>query len=477
VETQAPPRSRILIALAFTLSCVGLIIFVWTQFGGTIPFAPQGYRVKALFTETGLLVPGADVRVSGINVGKVTSVQAEGVNSLVTIDLRQQYAPIPTDTRAILRQKTLLGEAYVELSTGNGQGPKLPDGGEIPNAHVERTQSLDQVLDSFNTATQHNLQALLAGTYAALYGRGEALNDAVGNLAPTATYAGSVLRGLDNERGSLQRLISSSATVLTTVGDRGSDLRSLISAGDQVFSATAARDTQLTETVNALPPFLSELRATLTTLNITLGYANPSLGDLIPAGPLVKPALADLIALAGPAVHLLHQAPGLLNAADAALPDITEFNNAFRPAVKTILPAAENIVPVIDFMGRYSNELIASMASFGASAEATAPAITTQPVGNVPAGEAHYGRVLPPLNSEMFYGQSVREPTNRHNAYIAPGGWATWATGLLASDCNNTGDASQVPVLNRPNVTCTVSKGWNFNGITSYYPHLLPARP
>ncbi len=74
--TQAPKRSAVLAALAFTLSCVGLMIFVWTQFGGTIPFQPQGYRIHALFKETGLLVPNADVRISGVNVGKVASVRA-----------------------------------------------------------------------------------------------------------------------------------------------------------------------------------------------------------------------------------------------------------------------------------------------------------------------------------------------------------------------------------------------------------------
>lgn len=72
--SQAPRRSAVLAALAFTLSCIGLMIFVWTQFGGTIPFAAQGYRIRALFKETGLLVPNADVRISGVNVGKVAAV-------------------------------------------------------------------------------------------------------------------------------------------------------------------------------------------------------------------------------------------------------------------------------------------------------------------------------------------------------------------------------------------------------------------
>src|SRR5207302_1282930 len=106
-------------ALLFTLSCIGLIIFVWTQFGGTIPFSPQGYQFQARFKETGLLVPRADVRISGVNVGKVAAIQNQGVYSFVTIEMQRQYAPIPVDTQAILRQKTLLGEAYIALSTGS----------------------------------------------------------------------------------------------------------------------------------------------------------------------------------------------------------------------------------------------------------------------------------------------------------------------------------------------------------------------
>jgi phospholipid/cholesterol/gamma-HCH transport system substrate-binding protein len=152
--TQAPKRTAVFAAIAFTLSCLGLMIFVWTQFGGTVPFQPQGYAVHALFSETGLLVPNADVRISGVNVGKVESVQARGVNSYVTLDISHQYAPIPTDTRAILREKTLLGEAYIELSTGSRSGPHLPDGGTIPASQVERTEQLDQVLQSFDTQTQ-----------------------------------------------------------------------------------------------------------------------------------------------------------------------------------------------------------------------------------------------------------------------------------------------------------------------------------
>jgi phospholipid/cholesterol/gamma-HCH transport system substrate-binding protein len=97
--THAPKRSAVIAALVFTLSCIGLMVFVWTQFGGTIPFSAQGYRIKALFKEAGLLVSNADVRIAGVNVGKVTTVENRGVRSLVTMDISASTRRCPRTRR------------------------------------------------------------------------------------------------------------------------------------------------------------------------------------------------------------------------------------------------------------------------------------------------------------------------------------------------------------------------------------------
>src|SRR5437763_10625845 len=385
--TQAPKRSAVLAAVAFVLSCIGLTIFVWTQFGGTIPFGAQAYRIKASFRESGLLVPGADVRIAGVNVGKVAAVQARGVDSLVTMDIQRQYAPRPANSRAILRQKTLLGEAYVELSTGNGAGPKLRDGGTLRPTQVEGPQQLDHVLGTFDRPTQQDLQAFSSGTGAALAGRGTDTSDAIGNFDPAVTEFQAVVGELDQERGNVRRLISNSATVLGTVGQRSADLQSLIEAGNQVLSATAARPSALTATVNAMPPFLAQLRATLSTLNGTLGIARPSLAALRPVAPLLTPALSELVNLSGPAVRLLHQAPSLISAATVALPAITRFTRAFHPALDALLPAVREVAPTISFIGLYNRELVTAMANLSADLEARAPAAT-------PSGSTNYLRAI-----------------------------------------------------------------------------------
>lgn len=456
-------------AVAFALSCIGLAIFVWTQFGGTVPFAPAGYEVNATFKETGLLVPNADVRIAGVNIGKVTAVKAEGGNSKVTMQIDHQYAPIPVDTRAILRQKTLLGEAYVELSPGNGAGPKFKDGGTIPAGHVGATQQLDQVLGAFDKPTQRAFEAVLAGTNNAFAGRDQALGNVVGNLDPTFTEMAALVGALNDQQSDVKGVIRNGGLVLSTLGQRSSDLQTLIRAGDGVLSTTASRNAQLTATVNALPPFLAQLRTTLGTLNGTLGVAGPALRDLKPVAPLLTPALSELIALSGPAVKLLHQAPSLLSAAQRALPAITRFSKAFKPALDAILPAAQELAPIISFVGLYNKELVGAMANLAADLEATAPAATT-------SGRASYLRALSMFSNESFYGQTTREPTNRDNAYFSPGELSNIGKGgLLSGSCANTSNPAQVSGGN--NVPCRVQPPfkWGHGILTSYYPHVTRA--
>jgi phospholipid/cholesterol/gamma-HCH transport system substrate-binding protein len=472
--TQAPKRSSVLIATAFVLSCIGLMIFVWTQFAGTIPFAPAGYRIHAVFPETGQLVSGADVRISGVNVGKVTNVQPEGVNSLVTMNLQQQYAPVPADTRAVLRLKTLLGEAYIQLSTGTGSGPKLPDGGTIPRNHVEPTVSLDQALNSFDPSTQRALQQLLNGTYTALAGQGQNLNFAIGNLDPTVTELSAIVGELNQQQGNVRGLISNLGSVLTTLGSRSTDVQSLVTAGDSVLSATAARDAALTQTVDRLPAFTTQLRSTLTTLNGTLGLAKPDLAAIKVGAPLVRPALSDLLALSGPALSLLHQAPHLIELSDRALPAISRFTVAFNAVLAPILAAARQVVPMINYIALYPREITAAFANLPADLNAS----TTSPNGT-----AKYLRGALTTNNEGLLGQTQRPSTNRHNPYISPRELANIATGgLESSDCNNVNNTTPESKLGMGNVPCRLQPSfpWPSNAASngpSYFPRVTQAKP
>ena len=125
---QTPSLGRILTMVAFGLSCFGILIFLWLNFGGSVPLKPQGYRVTVQFPEATQLAQEADVRISGVRVGRVKQKQPNEQTGLTetVLEIEARYAPIPADSRAMLRQKTLLGETYVELTPGTvGSGEDL----------------------------------------------------------------------------------------------------------------------------------------------------------------------------------------------------------------------------------------------------------------------------------------------------------------------------------------------------------------
>jgi phospholipid/cholesterol/gamma-HCH transport system substrate-binding protein len=327
------------------------------------------------------------------------------------------------------------------------------------------------VLGSFDTTAQHNLQAFLSGTAVALAGRGQDLNNAIGNLDPAITQLSALVGALNEQQSNIRSVINNGGIVLTTLGDRSADLQSLITAGNQVFSATAAENASLTATVNALVPFDVQLRTTLLSLNTTLGIAKPTLAVLRPVAPLLPPALSAVIQLSGPATALLREAPSLFSAANAALPAITRFSQAFKPAVDVLLPAAQQLAPIITFVAQYRQELVAAMGNLAADLQAKSSAVTS-------TGSASYLRAASVLGPESIYGQTVREPDNRSNTYFSPGELANVGKGgLLSANCDNTRNVSQVP-LTHSNVRCRVQPPFKWgNGIlTSYYPHVTQAK-
>src|SRR5688572_9360387 len=79
----------------FTFSCFAVFLYMWLTFGGPVPLKPEGYRYKAVFKEAPLLVSEANVRIAGLDVGKVKKVsRAPDGGVLTEIELERRYAPL-----------------------------------------------------------------------------------------------------------------------------------------------------------------------------------------------------------------------------------------------------------------------------------------------------------------------------------------------------------------------------------------------
>ena len=189
MSKRAPSTTQLVVIAAFALSCFGILLFLWVTFGGPTPFKAKPYEIKIPFDEATQLAEQSDVRISGVNVGKVQSIALapNHEQALATVDIEDQYAPIPKSTRAMLRTKTLLGETYIELTPGSENGPKLPDGGELPEANISPSVQLDEIFRAFDPKTRAAFQAWMQEAAVAINGQGQNLSYAIAELEPTAS--------------------------------------------------------------------------------------------------------------------------------------------------------------------------------------------------------------------------------------------------------------------------------------------------
>src|SRR5918998_3068207 len=147
MQKQAPTLGRLATMVFFALSCFGLLMFLWLAFGGPTPLKPKGYQFKIAFDEVSQLATQSDVRVAGVEIGKVVKVDrsAGGDDVIATLEIDRKYAPVSADARAQIRNKTILGQTYVELTLGSKTGPRVPDGGVLDKRNLGDLVTLDEI--------------------------------------------------------------------------------------------------------------------------------------------------------------------------------------------------------------------------------------------------------------------------------------------------------------------------------------------
>jgi phospholipid/cholesterol/gamma-HCH transport system substrate-binding protein len=188
MQKTAPTPGRLLIMVGFALSCFGLLLFLWLAFGGATPLKPQGYRFDISFASATQLAQEADVRISGVPVGKVKDiVTSEDGRSTATIEMESEYAPVPRDSRAVLRQKTLLGETYVELTPGTRDGPTVPENGLLPITEVSDPVELDEIVRAFDAPTREAFATWMDSQARAVTGRSKDISGTRGSCSRSST--------------------------------------------------------------------------------------------------------------------------------------------------------------------------------------------------------------------------------------------------------------------------------------------------
>ncbi len=434
METRPPTVTRILIAVGFALSCFGLALFLWIAFGGPLPLKPEGYRFTVPFTEAAQLAAESDVRISGVSVGKVKSIELsnKGDYADAVIELDSQVAPIPDNTRAILRSKTLLGETYVELTPGSKSAPDLPEGGSLPPAQVASSVQLDEVFRTFGKQTRQNFKAWMQGSAAALKGRGADFGQALAELDPFSESANRALRILDTQQHAVRELIHSGGTVFQALSERQGQLRSLIQNSDRVFSTTAQRNQDLADTFRILPTFQRETRLTLQRLNTFAIDADPLVQQLRPSVKQLSPTF-EAVGKAAPDLQRFFQGlQGTIAASHKGFPALRRLlTNDLTPLLSRLggnfqghSPWLAEFNPIIKVAQKYRHDITGFLGNIAAA---------TNWGNGAPERGNRFVKVLrtsSPLNPQSVATFPQRLTMERANPYFKPSGYNKLNSGL-----------------------------------------------
>ncbi len=428
MSKKAPSTTQLLVITGFALSCFGILLFLWITFGGPTPFKAKSYEIKIPFDEAAQLAQQSDVRISGVNIGKVQNIERDpGKLAIATVDIDDKYAPIPKDTRAILRTKTLLAETYVELTPGNRHGPKLHDGDELPAANVAESVQIDEIFQTFDPKTRAAFQEWMQNAAIAIQGQGQGFSAGIGELDTTFTEFDKLFRVLDTQDAAVHQLFSNGAVALDAFHGREGQLAELIQKSNDVFHTTAARDRDLEALFRAFPTFEDESRLTLERLREFSLNTDPLMRQLVPAAEQLSPTLIAFAKLAPEAQGFFEGFATVINRSTSGFPALRRlFRDSFPPLLRAVDPFARNLTPILTGLDLYKHEITAAMGNVAAATNA----VHLSTAGD----QLHYLRVIGPLVPESLATYSNRLSSNRNNAYSPAQIYKQLASGLPSFD-------------------------------------------
>ncbi|MEI6447879.1 MAG: MlaD family protein [Actinomycetes bacterium] len=463
MQKQAPTLPRILVMAGFALSCFGLILFLWVAFGGPVPFAAKGYQVKVNFVNAGQLASQADVRISGVPVGKVAKVELGARNATTaTLQIDPRYAPIPQNSRAILRTKTLLGETYVELTPGNrATGAPLADGAMLPERQVRQQVTVDRIFQLFDEPTRKGFQEWQQGLAGALAGRGGDISDAFGNLPAFTDSADRTLEVLNSQGDAVNQLVRDTGVVFNAISERGDQLRQSIVNSNAVFTTTARLNTQLADIFTILPTFESEGKKTVDQLKAFSENANPVVESLIPAAQQISPTLESVAQLSPSLKNIMTRLKPLDDLSTPGTAALGKFlnGNGAQPGLSKVLAQLDvflqQLNPMLNYLGIYKKTIPPFFANAAAATQATVPDDTGGTLG-YPKG-VPYLRASPTFNIMGLAAMPKRPTTNRATAYYAPAAYPWDLTNYETRQCG--GSFAPDPITAKWDGTVTTTSG------------------
>jgi virulence factor Mce-like protein len=284
------------ILAVFTVFCVLVTEFLAINIGQPNPLS-SNYTLHAVFADADGIPTAADVRVSGVGVGKVTAISHDPSSpgySVVTIQINDSQAvPVYGNGFAKVRPKTLLGEKYIDLTVGSSASAEaIASDGYLPVAETGKDVSNDEIFNAFDSTTRAQQQQVLAALDSATNGRSGDIQAILPQLQQVVANLSPVAQVYEKDQPQTDDIFVQLNTIMQALADEHQQLAGFLSNGNIALGAVAQKDQALvatlqeasnvaTELNTAMNPTIDAQRKALDELSSTLASENNLLYDIV----------------------------------------------------------------------------------------------------------------------------------------------------------------------------------------------------
>ena len=323
--------------------CLFVAIVPWIVIGivreATDDDTKDHYFVRAVFDNASSIVSGEDVKVAGVPVGVVSSMDVTDDNkAAVTLQINdEKFTPFKTDANCKIRLQGLIGERFVECEPGSAEAPQLAtikDGagkGErlLSVDHNSAPVDIDLLNDILRLPYRQRFAILLSELGVGLAGRGGDLNEVIHRANPALKETDDVLAILAQQNHVLARLARDSDQALAPLSREREHFADFIEEANKTGEATAERATDQRRTLRLLPDTLRQLRLLMVDLGTLADQGTPLLTDVNASAP----DLGRLIKAQGT----------LAQASNKAFPSLGDALEVGRPALIRSRPLIQDL--------------------------------------------------------------------------------------------------------------------------------------
>jgi phospholipid/cholesterol/gamma-HCH transport system substrate-binding protein len=330
------PRSNV------TLGLVSLAVITVALYLGVTKSIPlqSHYEIRAAFQSSNNIRPGSPVRIAGVEVGKVKSIERAsegGEGAILTMEIKDEGRPVHADATAKIRPRIFLeGNFFVDLTAGSPSAPELDDGATIPVQQTATPVQLDEVVTALQSDTREDLKTLLDEYGKGLDGAGaKGFNESIPYWEPAYRDGSVVADAMRGETGhDLSGYVKNAGKTAEALDRNREQLKSLITDFNTTAAAFAREDSNLNAAVGELPR--------------TLRASYPALGALNEAFPPVRalaqelrPGVQNSEATLDVATPFVGQLRGLVSEAE-----LRGLAADLRPTVPDLAALVERSVPL-----------------------------------------------------------------------------------------------------------------------------------